>query len=78
MSGKKVGIFSALLFFGVAALFLPATALQYSIAMAQEFYPEYDQEHEYYYDQENEYYYGQEGYDPSKNVNNNKDASKSM
>jgi hypothetical protein len=38
--------------------------------MAQEFYPEYDQE--------NEYYYGQEGYDPSKNVNNNKDASKSM
>ena len=70
MSEKRVGIFSALLFFGVAALFLPATALQNSIAMAQEFYPEYDQE--------NEYYYGQEGYDPSKNVNNNKDASKSM
>ena len=42
MSGKKVGIFSALLFFGAAALFLPATALQNSIVMAQEFYPEYD------------------------------------
>ena len=38
MSDKKVGIFSALLFFGVAALFLPATALQNSIAMAQEYY----------------------------------------
>ena len=48
MSNKKVGIFSALLFFGVAALFLPATALQNSIAMAQEFYPEYDQENEYF------------------------------
>ena len=40
MSDKKVGIFSALLFFGVAALFLPATALQNSIAMAQEYYNE--------------------------------------
>ncbi len=36
MSDKKVGIFSALLFFGVAALFVPVTALQNSIAMAQE------------------------------------------
>ena len=61
MSDKKVGIFSALLFFGVAALFLPATALQNSIAMAQEYYPEYE---------ENEYYYNQE-YDPYKNDNDN-------
>ena len=48
-----------MLFFGVAALFLPATALQNSIAMAQEYYPEYDQE----------------GYDPYKNDNDNKDTS---
>jgi len=67
MSNKKIGIFSALLFFGVAALFLPATALQNSIAMAQEYYPEYDQENEYYYDQE--------GYDPYKKDNDNKDTS---
>ncbi len=61
MSGKRVGIFSALLFFGVAALFLPATALQNSIAMAQEYYPEYE-ENDYYYDQE---------YDQYKNNNDN-------
>ena len=47
MSDKKIGIFSAFLFFGIAALFVPATALQNSIAMGQEFYPEYE-ENEYY------------------------------
>ena len=51
------------LLLGIAALFLPATALQNSIAMAQEFYPEYE---------ENEYYNDQEGYDPYKNNNDNK------
>ena len=61
MLDKKLGIFSPMLFFGVATLFLPATALQNSIANAQEFYPEYE-ENEYYYDQE---------YDPYKNTNNN-------
>ncbi len=60
MSDKKVGIFSALLFFGVAALFLPATALQNSIAMAQEYYNE-EYEENGYYNQE---------YDPYKNDNN--------
>ena len=60
MSDKKVGIFSALLFFGVAALFVPVTALQNSIAMAQEYYPE---------DKENEYY--NQEYDPYKNNNKN-------
>src|SRR5215212_8738945 len=59
MSDKKVGICSALLFFGVAALFLPATALQNSIAMAQEYYNE-EYEENGYYNQE---------YDPYKNDN---------
>src|SRR5215208_2775268 len=63
MSDKKIRIFSTFLLLGIAAIFFPATALQNSIAMAQEFYPEYDQENEYYYDQE--------GYDPYKNDNNN-------
>ena len=62
MSNNKVRIFSALLFFGLAALFFPATALEKSIAMGQEFYSEYE---------ENEYY--NQEYDPYKNTNN-KDA----
>jgi hypothetical protein len=61
MSYKKIRTFSILLLLGIAASFVPATALQNSIAMAQEFYPEYE-ENEYYYDQE---------YDPYKNNNNN-------
>jgi hypothetical protein len=65
MSDKKIRIFSALLFFGIAAIFFPATALQNSIAMAQEYYPEYE---------ENEYYNDQEGYDLYKNNNYNKNA----
>jgi hypothetical protein len=43
MSDKKIGIFSALLFIGVATLFVPVTALQNSIAMAREYYPEYEE-----------------------------------
>ena len=65
MSDKKIRIFSTFLLFGIAAIFFPATALQNSIAMGQEFYPEYE---------ENEYYYDQEGYDPYKNNNDNKNA----
>ena len=61
MSDKKIRIFSAFLLFGIAAIFVPATALQNSIAMGQEYYPEYE-ENEYYYDQ---------GYDPYKNYNKN-------
>ena len=63
---KKLGVFSVFLLLGIAALFLPSTALQNSIAMGQEFYPEYE---------ENQYYNDQEGYDPYKNNNdNNKNA----
>ena len=50
MSGKKIRIFSTFLLLGIAAIFFPTTALQNSIAMGQEFYPEYDEENEYYYD----------------------------
>ena len=50
MSYKKIRIFSVFLLLGIAALFLPATALQNSIAMAQEFYPEYEENQ--YYNQE--------------------------
>ena len=57
---KKLEVFSAFLLLGIAALFLPSTALQNSIAMGQEFYPEYEENQ--YYDQE---------YDPYKNDNNN-------
>ena len=51
MSDKKIRIFSTFLLIGIAAIFFPATALQNSIAMGQEFYPEYE-ENQYYYDQE--------------------------
>ena len=61
MSDKKIRIFTTFLLFGIAAIFFPATALQNSIAMAQEYYPEYE-ENDYYYDQE---------YDPYKNNNDN-------
>ena len=50
MLDKKLGVFSAFLLLGIAALFLPSTALQNSIAMGQEFYPEYEENQ--YYDQE--------------------------
>jgi len=58
MSYKKIRTFSMFLLLGIAALFLPATALQNSIVMAQEYYPEYE---------ENEYY--NQEYDPYKNDN---------
>ena len=57
---KKLEVFSAFLLLGIAALFLPSTALQNSIAMGQEFYPEYEENQ--YYDQK---------YDPYNDNNNN-------
>ena len=43
MSNKKVGLFSTFLFVGLAALFFPATALENSNAMAQEYHPDSDE-----------------------------------
>ena len=60
MLDKKLGVFSAFLLLGIATLFLPSTALQNSIAMGQEFYPEYE---------ENQYY--NQEYDPYENNNDN-------
>jgi hypothetical protein len=62
MTYKKIRIFSLFLLLGIAALFVPVTALQNSIAMAQEYYNQ---------DEENGYY--NQEYDPYKN-NNNKNA----
>jgi hypothetical protein len=60
MSYKKIRIFSIFLLLGIAALFVPVTALQNSIANAQEYYNE-EYEENGYYNQE---------YDPYKNDNN--------
>ena len=60
MSYKKIRTFSIFLLLGIAALFLPATALQNSIANAQEYYNE-EYEVNGYYNQQ---------YDPYKNDNN--------
>ena len=62
MTYKKIRIFSLFLLLGIAALFVPVTALQNSIAMAQEYYNQ---------DEENGYY--NQEYGPYKN-NNNKNA----
>ena len=51
MSSKKIRTFSIFLLLGIAALFVPVTALQNSIAMAQEYYPKYEEKE--YYNQEN-------------------------
>src|SRR5688500_2768111 len=61
MSYKKIRTFSIFLLLGIATLFVPVTALQNSIAMAQEYYNE-EYEENGYYNQE---------YDPYKNNNNN-------
>jgi hypothetical protein len=63
MSYKKIRTFSIFLLLGIATLFVPVTALQNSIAMAQEYYNE-EYEENGYYNQE---------YDPYK-VDNNKKA----
>jgi hypothetical protein len=60
MSYKKIRTFSIFLLLGIATLFVPVTALQNSIAMAQEYYNE-EYEENGYYNQE---------YDPYKNDNN--------
>ncbi len=54
MSSKKIRIYSLFLLLGVASLFIPITALQNSIAMAQEYYPEY-KENEYSNQESNTY-----------------------
>jgi hypothetical protein len=60
MSYKKIRTFSIFLLLGIATLFVPVTALQNSIAMAQEYYNEEYEENGYY----------NEEYDPYKNDNN--------
>ena len=60
MSYKKIRIYSLFLLLGIASLFIPVTALQNSIAMAQEYYPE---------NEENEYY--NQEYDPYQNDEKN-------
>jgi hypothetical protein len=60
MSYKKIRTFSLFLLLGIATLFVPVTTLQNSIANAQEYYPEYE---------ENEYYNQQ--YDPYQNDEKN-------
>jgi hypothetical protein len=59
MSYKKIRTFSIFLVLGIAALFVPVTALQNSIAMAQQYYPEYE---------ENDY--SNQEYDAYQNDNN--------
>src|ERR671912_441727 len=60
MSYKKIRTFSIFLLLGIATLFVPVTALQNSIANAQEYYNEEYEENGYY----------NEEYDPYKNDNN--------
>ena len=60
MSYKKIRTLSIFLLLGIATLFVPVTALQNSIANAQEYYNE-EYEENGYYNQE---------YDPYKNDNN--------
>lgn len=60
MSYKKIRTFSIFLLLGIATMFVPVTALQNSIAMAQEYYPVYE---------ENEYY--NQEYDPYQNDKKN-------
>ena len=61
MSHKKIRTFSIFLLLGIATLFVPVTALQNSIAMAQEYYNEEYEENEYY----------NQEYDPYENNNDN-------
>ena len=66
MSYEKIRIYSVFLLLGRATLFLPATALQNSIAMGQEFYPEYKENG--YYNQEYDPYQNDEKNAPIVNV----------
>jgi hypothetical protein len=69
MSYKKIRTFSIFLLLGIAALFVPVTALQNSIAMAQEYYPEYEENE--YYNQEYDPYQNDEKNAPIVNVEKN-------
>src|SRR5918994_865519 len=62
MYSKKIRTFSIFLLLGIAALFVPATTLQNSIAMAQEYYPKYEEKA--YYNQENDPYQSDKKNDP--------------
>ena len=62
MYSKKIRTFSIFLLLGIAALFVPATTLQNSIAMAQEYYPKYEEKA--YYNQENAPYQSDKKNDP--------------
>jgi len=66
MSSKKIRTFSIFLLLGIAALFVPVTALQNSIAMAQEYYPKYEEKE--YYNQENAPYQSDKKNTPIVNV----------
>ena len=73
MSYKKIRTFSIFLLLGIAALFVPVTGLQNSIANAQEYYNEEYEENGYYnqeYDPYQNERYNQE-YDPYQNDEKN-------
>ena len=67
---KKIRTFSIFLLLGIAALFVPATALQNSIVMAQEYYNE-EYEENGYYNQEYDPYKNDEKNAPIVNVEKN-------
>ena len=66
MSYEKIRIYSVFLLLGIAALFVPVTALQNSIANAQQYYPEYEEKE--YYNQEYYPYQDDEKNAPIVNV----------
>ena len=66
MSYNKIRTFSILILLGIAALFVPVTALQNSIVMAQKYYPEYKENG--YYNQEYDPYQNDEKNAPIVNV----------
>ena len=70
MSYKQIRTFSIFLLLGIATLFVPVTALQNSIAMAQEYYNE-EYEENGYYNQEYDPYQKDEKNAPIVNVEKN-------
>jgi len=63
---KKIRTFLIFLLLGIASLFVPVTALQNSIANAQQYYPEYEENG--YYNQEYDPYQNDEKNAPIVNV----------
>src|SRR5687768_10510608 len=70
MSYKKIRTFTIFLLLGIATLFVPVTALQNSIANAQEYYNEEYEENEYY-NQEYDPYQNDKKNAPIVNVEKN-------